>query len=129
MAVSFVAPPALITAAGFGTGGVVAGSLAAGVQSRMGNVAPGSAFALLQYAGTVPLVSAGVGAAVGAGSLVLGYGAAVGAGSLVLGYGATAASTVGGAAMLALRGAFAWILGFFMFLRESDSTSNCTRIS
>ena len=33
--------------AGFGTGGIVAGSIAAGIQSGIGNVAAGSAFATL----------------------------------------------------------------------------------
>lgn len=36
---------------GFGAGGVVAGSIAAGVQSMIGNVAAGSLFAALQSLG------------------------------------------------------------------------------
>ena len=41
-------------AAGFGAGGVVAGSPAAGVQSSIGNVDKGSLFALLQRFGSKP---------------------------------------------------------------------------
>ncbi|KAF2271992.1 uncharacterized protein EI97DRAFT_239297 [Westerdykella ornata] len=58
IAASIVAPPVaaglagpIIGAAGFGSGGVVAGSMAAGIQSSIGNVAAGSAFAFLQSAG------------------------------------------------------------------------------
>ncbi|KIM32301.1 hypothetical protein M408DRAFT_326907 [Serendipita vermifera MAFF 305830] len=61
-----VAAPALVLAAGFGTGGIIAGSIAAGVQSTIGNVAAGSAFAALQTAGTAPLITAAGGAATGA---------------------------------------------------------------
>lgn len=48
--------PALVTApflavAGFGAAGVQAGSIAAGVQAGVGNVAAGSVFAVLQSAG------------------------------------------------------------------------------
>jgi len=47
---------------------VAAGSVAAGVQSSIGNVAAGSAFAVLQSLGTSPLVTAGLGAGAGAGA-------------------------------------------------------------
>ena len=76
MVVCAVAPPAIIAGVGFTAGGVVAGSAAAGIHSIIGNVAAGSAFAVLQALGTVPLVTAGVGAAVGAAGLAVGYGAA-----------------------------------------------------
>ena len=76
IAVCTVAPPVIIASAGFGASGVAAGSLAAGVQSSIGNVAAGSAFAVLRSAGTVPLVTAGIGAAAGAGGLAIGYGGA-----------------------------------------------------
>ncbi|KAL2138697.1 hypothetical protein VTI28DRAFT_6370 [Corynascus sepedonium] len=50
-----VAPHLLVTpalnAAGFSANGVVSGSIAAGAQSSIGNVAAGSAFATLQSAG------------------------------------------------------------------------------
>ena len=71
-----VAPPAIIAGAGFTTGGVAAGSAAAGAQSFIGNVAAGSAFATLQSLGTVPLMTAAVGAAVGASGLAVGCGVA-----------------------------------------------------
>lgn len=45
--------------AGFGTGGVVAGSLAAAWQSSIGNVAAGSLFAALQSAGATSVFSTG----------------------------------------------------------------------
>ncbi|KAH9365957.1 hypothetical protein HPB48_001690 [Haemaphysalis longicornis] len=48
-----VAAPIALAAAGFGTGGVVAGSLAAVIQSSIGNVVAGSAFAALQSWGAV----------------------------------------------------------------------------
>ncbi|KAJ0419474.1 hypothetical protein BJY00DRAFT_164539 [Aspergillus carlsbadensis] len=59
-----VAVPGIVAApvlaiAGFGAGGVQAGSIAAAVQGTIGNVAAGSAFATLQSAG-----AAGAGAAV-----------------------------------------------------------------
>jgi len=53
----------------------VAGSIAAGVQSSIGNVVAGSAFAVLQSLGTAPLLTAGAGAAAGTGSVVVGYAA------------------------------------------------------
>ena len=71
-----VAPPGIIAGVGFTTGGVVAGSAAAGVQSFIGNVAAGSAFAALQSLGTVPIMTATVGAVVGASGLAVGYGVA-----------------------------------------------------
>lgn len=51
------AAPVVLAAVGFGTGGVVAGSLAAGMQASIGNVAAGSAFAVLQSWGAagIPL--------------------------------------------------------------------------
>jgi hypothetical protein len=84
-----VAAPAAIAALGFSTGGVVAGespnillatfvslicvielcstgSVAAGLQAGIGNVAAGSAFAIMQSAGTAPLLSGIIGATVGA---------------------------------------------------------------
>ena len=62
-----VAPPAIIAWIGFTTGGdVAADSVAAGIHATIGNVVAGSAFAALQALGTAPLVTAGVGAAVGA---------------------------------------------------------------
>ncbi|KAF5567791.1 interferon-induced 6-16 [Fusarium phyllophilum] len=50
VAPAIVVGPALI-AAGFGVGGVAAGSAAAGIQSGIGSVVAGSAFATLQSAG------------------------------------------------------------------------------
>jgi len=87
-----VVPPAIIAGAGFTTVGVAAGSMAAGIQSSIGNVVAGSAFAVLQSVGTTPLVSAGVGAAVGAGSVAAGYGygAAMSAGNALVGIGTAA---------------------------------------
>ncbi|KAK6077829.1 hypothetical protein SCUP515_04667 [Seiridium cupressi] len=64
-----VAAPAVIAtpalgAAGFGAQGVVGGSLAAGVQSGMGNVAASSLFATLQSAGAAGAGAAAVNAVV-----------------------------------------------------------------
>lgn len=53
----FVAAPLAITAAGFTGVGVAAGSMAAGVQAGIGNVAAGSLFAALQSAGAAGVVS------------------------------------------------------------------------
>jgi hypothetical protein len=50
----------------------MAGSIAAGVQSGIGNVAAGSAFAALQSAGTMPLFTGAIGAAAGGGAAVIG---------------------------------------------------------
>lgn len=57
---------------GFSTGGVVAGSIAAGVQAGIGNVAAGSTFAALQSVGALG------GFSWGASALTAGAGAAVG---------------------------------------------------
>ena len=62
-----VAAGAALTAAGFGAGGVIGGSIAAGVHSTIGNVAAGSAFAAGQSAGAVGIAgttAAAVGGAV-----------------------------------------------------------------
>ena len=77
VAICAVAPPTIIAGAGFTTGGVAAGSAAAGFQAYMGNVAEGSTFAVLQTLGTVPLTTAGIGAALGAAGLAVGHAAAV----------------------------------------------------
>jgi hypothetical protein len=100
LVVCTVAPPAIVAVAGFSTGGIVAGSLAAGLQSSIGNVAAGSAFAILQSAGTAPLVTAGIGAATGAGGLAVAYGAA---------YGTAAVSAAAGAFSVIKAVAFASI--------------------
>ncbi|KAI0384604.1 hypothetical protein F5Y04DRAFT_277330 [Hypomontagnella monticulosa] len=71
----------LLAAAGFGANGIAAASLASAVQSGIGNVAAGSAFATLQSAG------------------MAGYGAAVVNGAVQVGGAALAASAT------ALRGA------------------------
>ncbi|KAI8937285.1 hypothetical protein NX059_006493 [Plenodomus lindquistii] len=56
--------PAIFGAVGFGTGGIVAGSIAAGLQAGIGNVAAGSTFAVLTSAmmggGGLPVVLGGV---------------------------------------------------------------------
>ncbi|KAI5827943.1 hypothetical protein K523DRAFT_62407 [Schizophyllum commune Tattone D] len=60
--------PALLSAIGFSSGGVVAGSIAAAIHSAIGNVAAGSIFAALQAAGAtglIPAVGFLVGGAVG----------------------------------------------------------------
>ena len=57
--VGIVAAPLVLGAVGFGAGGVVSGSIAAGVHSMIGNVAPGSLFASLQSAGAAGLGLAG----------------------------------------------------------------------
>lgn len=43
--------------AGFGAGGIVAGSVAAGIQSGIGNVAAGSVFATVQSLGMTGVLS------------------------------------------------------------------------
>ncbi|KIM19840.1 hypothetical protein M408DRAFT_334245 [Serendipita vermifera MAFF 305830] len=63
--VSF-ATPAAIAMVGFTTAGVAAGSMAAGIQAGIGNVAAGSVFAFMQSLGTAPLANAAVGAVAGA---------------------------------------------------------------
>ena len=57
---------------GFGTTGIVAGSVAAGIQSVIGNVAAGSVFAVCTSLGMTGVFasSAAVGAILGAGGLV-----------------------------------------------------------
>ncbi|PVG00923.1 hypothetical protein CPB86DRAFT_782166 [Serendipita vermifera] len=66
-AVAAVATPVALGVLGFSTGGVVAGSIAAGMQSGIGNVAAGSLFAMAQAAGTAPIVT-GLHAGVAAGA-------------------------------------------------------------
>lgn len=51
-AASAVAPTAALSSIGFGSGGIIAGSLAASAQSAIANVASGSIFAWLTSAGT-----------------------------------------------------------------------------
>lgn len=70
--VAVAVAPAALTVVGFSSGGVVAGSIAAGVQSSIGNVAAGSIFATLQSVGAtggLPLVVKG---AVTAGAAIVG---------------------------------------------------------
>lgn len=77
-----VAAPIVLPAIGFGTGGVVAGSVAAAAHSAIGNVAAGSLFATLQSLGAVGGFSmAATGAATAAGAAA---GAGVGAGAAVI---------------------------------------------
>lgn len=54
-AVAVAGAPIVLGLLGFSSAGVVAGSIAAGVQSMIGNVAAGSIFAALQSAGAVGL--------------------------------------------------------------------------
>lgn len=76
------AAPGLVTvpllgAAGFGQGGVIAGSIAAGIQSGIGNVAAGSVFAFFQGAGAGGAALAAVNGVVqGAGLVAAGAAAA-----------------------------------------------------
>ncbi|KAH9893777.1 hypothetical protein F4778DRAFT_748456 [Xylariomycetidae sp. FL2044] len=69
--ITVAAPAAVVGLAGFGSGGVVGGSLAAAIQGGIGNVAAGSAFAICQSAGaggagaTVVSMAGGVASAVG----------------------------------------------------------------
>ena len=67
VAVAAVAPIAL----GFGTGGIVAGSIAAGIQAGIGNVAAGSLFASMTSLGMTGFFTstATAGAIVGTGGL------------------------------------------------------------
>lgn len=60
--------PFVVTAVGFGSGGVVAGTIAALWQSFLGAVAKGSLFAFLQSVGATGAAAGwtGTGAAVGA---------------------------------------------------------------
>lgn len=70
-----VAAPCIgMALAGFGTGGIVAGSTAAGIQSGIGNVVAGSLFSMAQSAGATGWFAAG--AAYGTSSAAAG-GAAV----------------------------------------------------
>ena len=64
-----------MTAAGFTSSGIAAGSIAAGIQSVIGNVAAGSTFATLQSLGATGVI-AGLGITGGVVSAVglLGYG-------------------------------------------------------
>jgi len=64
-ATAVVATPVVISAVGFGSGGVVAGSTAAAIHSSIGNVVAGSWFASMQSAGVLG-VAASTKAAVGA---------------------------------------------------------------
>jgi ribosomal protein L12E/L44/L45/RPP1/RPP2 len=69
-----------VTAAGFGSAGIVGGSVAAAVQSSIGNVAAGSLFAALQSAGATGTIAA-VGSA---GGMAAAGGAATAAGATLL---------------------------------------------
>ena len=60
-----------LAVAGFGTAGVAAGSLAAGIQSGIGNVVAGSLFATAQSVGAVGLAQ-GTAAAIPGGFATLG---------------------------------------------------------
>ncbi|KAH7116866.1 hypothetical protein B0J11DRAFT_537743 [Dendryphion nanum] len=70
-----VLAPVALAAVGFGAGGVVAGSVAAGMQAGIGNVAAGSAFAILQSAGAggagIVIVQGVAGGLTAAGAAVL----------------------------------------------------------
>ncbi|KAF6039679.1 hypothetical protein EB796_002010 [Bugula neritina] len=55
--------PAILGAIGFGSGGVIGGSVAAGIQSSIGNVAAGSVFSALQSLGAAGLSMSGLAAA------------------------------------------------------------------
>ena len=76
--VTLTASPLLIYAAGFTSSGVAAGSLAAAVQSTIGNVAAGSIFATLQSVGVLgssSIVYTGVGTTLaGVGTTLAGIG-------------------------------------------------------
>ena len=75
--VCIFAAPVVLGAVGFGSGGVVATSIAAGIQSTIGNVAAGSAFAALQSVGAAGLGTAGTAAVGAAGAAAAGAGATV----------------------------------------------------
>ena len=47
----YIGAPVVLIAAGFSAAGIVAGSIAAGIQSFIGSVAAGSTFAALQSTG------------------------------------------------------------------------------
>ncbi|CAG7853830.1 SubName: Full=Uncharacterized protein {ECO:0000313/EMBL:CCA67740.1} [Serendipita indica DSM 11827] len=71
-----IALPVAVLIVGFSTGGVVAGSMAAGIQSGIGNVAAGSTFAAMQSIGTTPLTSVLYGGIIGGAVVGGGVGAA-----------------------------------------------------
>ena len=81
-----------LTWVGFAPGGVVAGSLAAAWQSSIGNVAPGSLFALLQSIGA----SAGSSTAAGGSLFALLPSIGVIGGSIVTGGAMAVTATIGG---------------------------------
>lgn len=58
--------PAALALVGFGSSGVAVGSIAAGVQAGIGNVAAGSAFAALQSIGAAGVATSTVATAAGA---------------------------------------------------------------
>jgi hypothetical protein len=62
-----------LTAAGFGTTGIVGGSIAAGVQAGIGNIVAGSTFAALQSAG----MTGAIATATSAGAAAVAAGAAM----------------------------------------------------
>lgn len=68
--------PVALSLAGFTTAGVAAGSMAAAVQSGIGNVVAGSMFAMLQSLGAAGM-TAGTVATAGAAAGAAGAGAAV----------------------------------------------------
>jgi hypothetical protein len=68
------APCVVASLAGFGAAGIVGGSVAAGIQSGIGNVAAGSAFAILQSWGATGLFLNGA----SAGAAAIGVGAVAG---------------------------------------------------
>lgn len=71
--VGLAAPAVVLASAGFGAGGVVAGSAAATWQASIGNVAAGSLFSALQSAGTAGVVNGvSVSLATAAGSISAG---------------------------------------------------------
>ena len=78
--VAIAAPYVVLPAFGFGGGGVVAGTVAAGWQATIGNVAAGSLFATLQSAGAAGL-SWGTTAAVGATASAVGAAAGAAGGA------------------------------------------------
>lgn len=64
-----VAVPVALGAAGFGAGGVVAGSAAAAIQAGIGNVAAGSLFAVCQSVGAAGLATSTMVGATAAGTV------------------------------------------------------------
>ena len=63
----------ILTGLGFGSAGIVGGTVAAGIQAGIGNVVAGSAFAALQALGAAGIFTT-VGIAGGAVALVIGGG-------------------------------------------------------